>query len=165
MPSGTPEFFCSFADIKSSYQVLITWQLSSSLNVLIGRYYIHHKSKIAVPVPSLAALYLNSAREFDSLSWIKGFHNCLVKIPTRTKYHRSSHTRNTSHTQNSHWSKSIRLSIKSDTCGHYAINNFQSECWFYTGCVKIKVIELQRAIVSELLLMNEISSSSERSGF
>jgi hypothetical protein len=34
-----------------------------------------------------------------------------------------------------------------------------------TGCVKIKVIELQRAIVSELLRMNEIFSSSERSGF
>jgi hypothetical protein len=50
-------------------------------------------------------------------------------------------------------------------CSNYAINNFQSKCWFYTGCVKIKVIELQRAIVSELLRMNEIFSSSERSGF
>jgi hypothetical protein len=50
-------------------------------------------------------------------------------------------------------------------CSNYAIlNDFQSECWFYTGCVKIKVIERQRAIVSELLRMNEIFSSSERSG-
>jgi hypothetical protein len=48
---------------------------------------------------------------------------------------------------------------------NYAINNFQTEYWFYTGCVKIKVIELQRAFVSELLRMNEIFSSSERSGF
>jgi hypothetical protein len=37
--------------------------------------------------------------------------------------------------------------------------------WPYTGCVKIKVIERQRAIVSELLRTNEIFSSSERSGF
>ena len=35
----------------------------------------------------------------------------------------------------------------------------------YTGCVKIKVIERQHAIVSELLHMNEIFSSSERPGF
>jgi hypothetical protein len=50
-------------------------------------------------------------------------------------------------------------------CSNYAINNFQTECWFYTGCVKIKVIELQRAIVSELLRMNEIFSSSENQAF
>jgi hypothetical protein len=45
-------------------------------------------------------------------------------------------------------------------CSNYAINNFQTECWFYTGCVKIKVIELLNYCV-----MNEIFSSSERSGF
>jgi hypothetical protein len=37
--------------------------------------------------------------------------------------------------------------------------------FIHAGCVKIKVIERQRAIVSELLRMDEIFSSSERSGF